>query len=1046
MFKSTISKLLLGSACALLLTVTAFGYLTDTAVHAPPNYYTFIPPLAGGSYTDPVFGTTITRLTNALAAPDLAAGTGFLSYITQEYSTMTPFNSDNSRIILQTSSGYYNLYDGSGNFIKALPFDIIATSEPRWSRRDNVTLYYHSGNQLKTYNVSTGVTTVIHTFSEYSSIFAQGEMDISLDGDHLVLAGDSRWAFVYTISTDTKGPVLDMSVAPWDALYITPRNNVIVAWVNAGKTRFTGQELFDQNMNFLRQVGDADGHKHVTVDTDGSEVLIWTNAADPTPIACQNGIVKINLATAAQTCLLQLDWSLAVHISAPDNNGWAFVEAYNPVDVDPSTSAWKTYTDELLQVKLDGSEVRRLVHHRSRPLNGYEYTPRMSVSRDGSRFVFSSNMGIAVPTNYVDVYLATVPGSTTVSSPSVTTTTVPTGTTGTAYSAPLAATGGTTPYSWSMTSGSLPPGLSMSSNGMISGTPTTAGSSNFTVQVTDATAKTATQALGLTVNAPTLSAPSITTTSVPAGTSGTAYTAALTATGGTIPYAWSVSSGSLPAGLTLSASGTISGTSTSSGTSSFTVQVTDANAKTATQALSLIINAPSGGGTNGTTTTRYEQDNTAVTYAGGWYTVNLALGSGGTAVESLEAGDTASFTFNGTGVKWIGYSDAYSGIANVSVDGQLKASVDTYTAPDNPQYVEYSITGLTSGNHTLTVQVTGNRNASSGGSWVWVDAFDVISGGTPSVTTTSTTINAAAITYPSNGSVTVSVSASGSTPTGNVSLSVDGGAAVTQALSSGSTTFVLGSPNAGGHTLSATFGAQGNFGASSATGTLSVSPAATSLAISAPAVTSPSNANVTVTVSSAAGAVAGNVSLSVDGAAAVSQALSGGSTTFVLSSPATGNHTLSATFAAQGNFTTTSGSGTLTVNPTFTSTPTRWEEASTAVGYSGTWFPVSRSFFSGGTAFESLDNGAMATLTFTGTVARWIGYKDPWSGIARVFVDGRNVGTIDTYASATQTQAVIYTTPKLAPGVHTLAIRVTGQKNSASAGAWVWVDAFDVTP
>src|SRR5208283_5398768 len=74
------------------------------------------------------------------------------------------------------------------------------------------------------------------------------------------------------------------------------------------------------------------------------------------------------------------------------------------------------------------------------------------------------------------------------------------------------------------------------------------------------------------------SAPQVVTTSLPAGTAGTSYSATLAATGGTSPYRWSISSGSLPAGLSLNANtGAITGTPTVAGTSNFTVQVTDAN-------------------------------------------------------------------------------------------------------------------------------------------------------------------------------------------------------------------------------------------------------------------------------------------------------------------------------------------------------------------------------------------------------------------------------------------------------------------------------------
>jgi PKD repeat protein len=94
----------------------------------------------------------------------------------------------------------------------------------------------------------------------------------------------------------------------------------------------------------------------------------------------------------------------------------------------------------------------------------------------------------------------------------------------------------------------------------------------------------------LTVSAPP--ALSITTSALPGGTQGQAYTATLAASGGTPPYTWAVTSGVLPAGLTLAAgSGVISGTPTAAGTSNFTVQVT-AGAQTATKALSIVIAAP----------------------------------------------------------------------------------------------------------------------------------------------------------------------------------------------------------------------------------------------------------------------------------------------------------------------------------------------------------------------------------------------------------------------------------------------------------------------
>lgn len=209
--------------------------------------------------------------------------------------------------------------------------------------------------------------------------------------------------------------------------------------------------------------------------------------------------------------------------------------------------------------------------------------------------------------------------------PQITTTSAPNGTVGTAYSTALAASGGTTPYSWAVTNGALPAGLSLAaSSGTISGTPTTAGTASFAVQVTDAQSKSATQALSISVGSAATS-PAISTSSLSGGTVGTAYSATLRASGGTTPYTWSISTGSLPAGLALNASsGAISGTPTTAGTSTFTAQVKDANNNTGTKQLSIAI-AAAGPQPLSILTTALPQASTA-----GSYSTTLQA-SGGTA-------------------------------------------------------------------------------------------------------------------------------------------------------------------------------------------------------------------------------------------------------------------------------------------------------------------------------------------------------------------------------------------------------------------------------
>jgi len=659
----------------------SFAQVTDTNVYIPSDYTSFQPPARGASYTDAVFGAAIKRLTDSMNMTRADSG-GILATIGPEYSTMSPFNMDNSRLILQHFS-YYGLYDGAGNYLKDLPLDVIASSEPRWSRKDPNILYYIRGNQLKQLSVGANAISVVRTFTEYAAITGAGESDISVDGDHFVLAGDRTQVFVYTISTDSKSAMFDTGGNSFDSLYISPGNQVTITWLSNGAGRYQGIELFDKNMNFQRQLTKAGGHMDIAADTNGDEVLLWTNSNDPAPIACKNGIVKVRLSDAKQTCLVQLDWSLAVHVSAPDNNGWVFVETYNPIDIIPPTG-WKTYTNEFLQIKLDGTEVRRLAHHRSRPLNSYTYEPKISTSHDGSKIVFGSNFGLQAqqgnPVEYSDAYM-----------------------------------------------------IDLGPNGSPAPDP----------------------------------APAV--------------------------------------------------------------------------------------------TTRVQQDGSGIAYAGSWFNNTNVVHSGGSAKLGMDPGSSVTFSFNGTGADWIGYSDEWSGIAKVTVDGISKGEIDTYKTPQKAQVIQFWVTGLAAGNHTLTIEPTGRRNAKSGGNWIWIDAFD-------------------------------SFSAQSATPAGALY---------------------------------------------------------------------------------------------------------------------------------------------------------RVEETAAAVKFSGNWFNNSNGANSGSSAKLAMDAGSTVSFTFTGNAITWIAYRDMWSGIARVTVDGIVKGDIDTYSAADSARSQIYALSNLIWGTHTITIEATGRRSASSMGAWIWVDAFD---
>jgi len=200
----------------------------------------------------------------------------------------------------------------------------------------------------------------------------------------------------------------------------------------------------------------------------------------------------------------------------------------------------------------------------------------------GTIKVYSSDTNTSQPTVPVTLTLTSSP-------PVITTTSLPAGYTGTPYNQTLAATGGVTPYTWSITTGSLPANLTLNaSTGVISGTPTATGTSSFTVQVKDNVGSTATQPLSILIN----QGVTVTTSSpLPTGEVGVAYSQTLAATGGTGGYTWSVTGGSLPAGLTLSTGGILSGNPSSATTASFTVTAKDSSNNTGSKLFSLTINA-----------------------------------------------------------------------------------------------------------------------------------------------------------------------------------------------------------------------------------------------------------------------------------------------------------------------------------------------------------------------------------------------------------------------------------------------------------------------
>lgn len=165
-------------------------------------------------------------------------------------------------------------------------------------------------------------------------------------------------------------------------------------------------------------------------------------------------------------------------------------------------------------------------------------------------------------------------------------------TVGTPYSQNFGLTEGFGTVNYSVTAGALPPGITLTTAGVLSGTPTATGTFNFTVTATDASTCSKSTAYSIIVSCPTVSiAPAL--PNLPDATAGALYSQNITLTGSTaVSINYTVTAGTLPAGINLTLAGVLGGAATTPGIYNFTITGTDQYGCSASQAYTLIVNCP----------------------------------------------------------------------------------------------------------------------------------------------------------------------------------------------------------------------------------------------------------------------------------------------------------------------------------------------------------------------------------------------------------------------------------------------------------------------
>ena len=432
-------------------------------VRSPSNYNSFLPPPVGDTYPDPVFSTTVKRLSDATKL--LGSSGNVNSLVGNEYASINAINADSSLVYFPIGLGGKRLYSINGGLANVPSPDLSFNGtgplslQMRWSRTDPNILYYvapevmyYTGpdvpgpSYIRSINVKTGEIKTLHTFPQYANLYLTSA-DLSPDGDYIPILANGRYAFWYRISTDTVGPIIDRTSSAWGFAVGAKGGMQVVG------DRFTMFNYASPAYPFGLLVLDRDSmtlvstvfqyntrpgvitqidHAAFGLDADGSPIVImpysgYTNCqASPWYVPGYGGVIqaaKWNLRVGTNTNLGCIPTRINVtdfYFSLPAiYTGWTLVTLVDIVG-DPSPTGgnpapqpgWLPMENELFLLKLDGSgQVKRLVHHRGRSSDfttnpstePYGARPKASLNMDGSKAVFGSNYNFVNPTPTGDV-------------------------------------------------------------------------------------------------------------------------------------------------------------------------------------------------------------------------------------------------------------------------------------------------------------------------------------------------------------------------------------------------------------------------------------------------------------------------------------------------------------------------------------------------------------------------------------------------------------------------------------------------------------------
>jgi hypothetical protein len=372
--------------------------ISDDGIYpAPPPP---VLPRAGQTFVDPVFGTTILRVTDVRDGPNNQV----------PYSYWPTFNRDNTRIMIGNTSGEGFLYDFDPiNFRIANKRPLWTTlpdgglpivEDAIWSGINRNIIYGHAGSRLWKYNVATRSYTLLHDFAPQVPNLWQ--MSRSLDDNVFCFTWqDAQYTYKGWVCwrRDTN-QVWRRQQAKIDELKVDKTGRYVhVSLITSGAGVVEGQVIDLQTNSIVNlrdnqpdfNPGHADMGRNMIVGVEN-----W-----------ENRLLGRRLSTPRSFWVVwdfANDWSQDYHVSLLEQRDrWTLISSYIPDGISPGSGP---FHNEIFAVRTNGSQqVRRLAHHHS-VVREYSDSPRANISRDGRFVAFTSNWG---GTAQNDVFIVRVP-------------------------------------------------------------------------------------------------------------------------------------------------------------------------------------------------------------------------------------------------------------------------------------------------------------------------------------------------------------------------------------------------------------------------------------------------------------------------------------------------------------------------------------------------------------------------------------------------------------------------------------------------------------